>query len=349
MNRIGCDEFEVYEQAGTNWGTSNQAQPTNRFVQIMKFRDRKHQLAVQAAERTDAGAQQVIAEFCELVNFPYQQERGLFVVGFYTSATPVAPVRKGPGVEQAHDDTSTAAATGAAAAIFAATQDEVDAAATEESAESEFDEQLPAEDEPLDAASDEADAASDLAEAPVDEQGDDEDRGEQGGFVDETLDGPMPTMRIAGSDDDATEEVVAEADTTDETVCDENTVEGEVIEAELELPAHAEAPITHAPERSEADTALELEPAGESEGPFEELDLTSEGEAADLSHLPAAQTNGEPDLGAHDPDAEVPELNFDDDLTLDLASRLDEERDSLLSDNSPEHPSSANGHPGDKP
>jgi hypothetical protein len=79
--RLGCDHFEVYEQVGSNWSAS---EATGRFVQIMRFRDRKHQLAVQSAERDDPTAQAVIREFCELINFPYQQQQGLFAVGFYT-------------------------------------------------------------------------------------------------------------------------------------------------------------------------------------------------------------------------------------------------------------------------
>ena len=51
----------------------------------MRFRDREHQLAVQAAENSDRDAQLLIAEFCELINFPYQQEHGFFAVGFYTN------------------------------------------------------------------------------------------------------------------------------------------------------------------------------------------------------------------------------------------------------------------------
>jgi hypothetical protein len=81
LARIGCDHFEAYEQVGSNWSGDS----TGRFVQIMRFRDRKHQQAVQAAERTDPGAQALIKEFCELINFPYQQQQGLFAVGFYTS------------------------------------------------------------------------------------------------------------------------------------------------------------------------------------------------------------------------------------------------------------------------
>jgi hypothetical protein len=90
LSRIGCDHFEVYEQVGANWSNG---ETTGRFVQIMRFRDRKHQVAVQSAERTDPAAQQLIQEFCQLINFPYQQQQGLFAVGFYTSALPVAPAR----------------------------------------------------------------------------------------------------------------------------------------------------------------------------------------------------------------------------------------------------------------
>ena len=90
--RLGCDHFEVYEQVGANWSN---AESTGRYVQILRFSDRKHQLAVQSAERTDPTAQAVIAEFCELINFPYQQQQGLFAVGFYTSVLPIAPRRDG--------------------------------------------------------------------------------------------------------------------------------------------------------------------------------------------------------------------------------------------------------------
>jgi hypothetical protein len=90
LNRLGCDQFDVFEQVGANWGGG---ETTGRFVQMMRFRDRNHQLAVQSAEKGDAAAQQLIAEFCELINFPYQQQQGLFAVGFYQSVLPVAPAR----------------------------------------------------------------------------------------------------------------------------------------------------------------------------------------------------------------------------------------------------------------
>ena len=90
LGRLGCDTFEVYEQVGANWSNG---ETTGRYVQIMKFRDRKQQVAVQNAERTDPQAQALIAEFCELINVPYQQQQGLFAVGYYSSVLPVATQR----------------------------------------------------------------------------------------------------------------------------------------------------------------------------------------------------------------------------------------------------------------
>ncbi len=105
LARLGCEHFEVYEQVGANWGGG---ESTGRYVHIMRFRDRKHQLAVQAAERNDAPAQALITEFCELINFPYQQQQGLFAVGFYQSALPVASAR--PNVAPPLDDATLAPA-----------------------------------------------------------------------------------------------------------------------------------------------------------------------------------------------------------------------------------------------
>jgi hypothetical protein len=93
LHRLGCDQFEVYEQVGTNW-TSDQS--SGRYVQIMRFRDRKHQLAVQSAERDDSNALAVIAEFCELINFPYQQQQGLFAIGYYTAVFTSGKLLDGP-------------------------------------------------------------------------------------------------------------------------------------------------------------------------------------------------------------------------------------------------------------
>ncbi len=98
LARLGCDHFEVYEQVGSNWSGT---EATGRYVQIMRFRDRRHQQQVQAAERTDPQAQGVIREFCQLINFPYQQQQGLFAIGFYSSVLPAMPARTdaAPGAE----------------------------------------------------------------------------------------------------------------------------------------------------------------------------------------------------------------------------------------------------------
>jgi len=105
LARLGCDHFETYEQVGSIW---NSSESSGRFVQIMRFRDRKQQLAVQAAERSDPVAQQLIREFCELINFPYQQQQGLFAVGFYTSVLPNVSTRVAPGGEASTDAPSAA-------------------------------------------------------------------------------------------------------------------------------------------------------------------------------------------------------------------------------------------------
>jgi hypothetical protein len=90
--RLGCDHFEVFEQVGANW---NSADTSGRFVQIMRFRDRKHQMFVQAAERNDPTCQALLREFCELINVSYQQQQGLFAVGFYSSFLRMPPQPQG--------------------------------------------------------------------------------------------------------------------------------------------------------------------------------------------------------------------------------------------------------------
>ena len=93
LARLGCDHFEAYEQVGANWAGG---ESTGRFVQIMRFRDRKHQQQVQQAERTDPAAQTLIKEFCDLIEFPNQQQEGQFAVGFYSSVLAVTPLRIPP-------------------------------------------------------------------------------------------------------------------------------------------------------------------------------------------------------------------------------------------------------------
>lgn len=92
LMRIGCDHFEVYEQVGANW---TGGETSGRFVQMMRFRDRKHCQAVQQAERNDPAAQALVREFCQLINFDYQEQQGLFAHGYYQAT--IEPIRlKGP-------------------------------------------------------------------------------------------------------------------------------------------------------------------------------------------------------------------------------------------------------------
>src|SRR6188768_667180 len=100
LARLGCDHFECYEQVGADW---NANEATGRFVQIMRFRDRKQQQKVQGAERSDPAAQALIKEFCDMIYFPYQQQQGLFVVGFYSSVLAVAPSRV-PGLRGENEE-----------------------------------------------------------------------------------------------------------------------------------------------------------------------------------------------------------------------------------------------------
>jgi hypothetical protein len=128
LQRLGCDHFEVYEQVGPNWGSG---ETSGRFVQIMRFRDRKHQLAVQSAERADPGAQAILKEFCELINLPYQQQQGLFAVGYYTGFLRMTPSEQQAGVLTEEHAQAEGAASGEESAVAEGSSQ------TEESAEAE--------------------------------------------------------------------------------------------------------------------------------------------------------------------------------------------------------------------
>jgi hypothetical protein len=80
LTRLGCDQFDVYEQSAPDWPAGG---GTGRFVQMLRFRDRDHQLRVQAAERADREAQALVAEFCAIIDLPGQQQRGAYAAGFY--------------------------------------------------------------------------------------------------------------------------------------------------------------------------------------------------------------------------------------------------------------------------
>ena len=90
LQKLGCDNFEVYEQTGPNWTPGE----TGRCVQLMRFRDKKHQQHVQVAERSDPGAQAIIAELGEMLNMTVQQQQGFFAAGFYQT---VLQEREGEG------------------------------------------------------------------------------------------------------------------------------------------------------------------------------------------------------------------------------------------------------------
>ncbi|HEX8342137.1 MAG TPA: hypothetical protein VF624_14630 [Tepidisphaeraceae bacterium] len=94
LAKIGCDHFEVFEQVGANWAGG---ETSGRFVQLMKFRDRKHCQSVQQSERSDPAAQALVRDFCELINFPYQEQQGLFAHGYYNAVIePIKPRAAGP-------------------------------------------------------------------------------------------------------------------------------------------------------------------------------------------------------------------------------------------------------------
>ena len=97
FTRLGS-AFEVYEQVGPNFAGDG----GGRFVQIMRFRDRKHQQDVHERERGDAAAQTLIADFCRLVNLPYQQQQGLFATSFYSGVLH-EPVAGDAADEEAQD------------------------------------------------------------------------------------------------------------------------------------------------------------------------------------------------------------------------------------------------------
>ena len=84
MRRLGCATFGVWEELGPEWAEPEQG--PRRFVQMMGFRDRAHQRAVRAAEAADPEAQELIAAFCRLVDYPRQAAQGETRAGCYRHA-----------------------------------------------------------------------------------------------------------------------------------------------------------------------------------------------------------------------------------------------------------------------
>jgi hypothetical protein len=272
--RLGCDQFEAYEQMGPNWNT---AEATGRFVQIMRFRDRKHQRAVHAAEQTDPAAQQLINEFCELINLPYQQQQGLLAIGYYTAvpeasgakgrttvpaAEPPAAARKRPTTSAGFGFAGPAAGAAALSAVippFGTTEDEQDAA------------------DALDTRDGEDRAAEDLADEPLAEEPSAEEPLAEEGLAEELL-----------AEDPFAAEGGAAADLADETA------DAEVVDA---------APVGEAEPDADA-TAEALAAGGETSGDWAAIDPAATWQPADMSGEPTGEADplGEPNLpGEADP------------------------------------------------
>ena len=92
MLRIGCDQFEVFEEVGANWAAMKGGE---RFIQVMRFRDRQHHREIQEAEKSDPGVQQLISQFMELVDLPEQQVQGSFVMGYFSRVAGGAEMQGG--------------------------------------------------------------------------------------------------------------------------------------------------------------------------------------------------------------------------------------------------------------
>ena len=81
LMRLGCDHFEVYEQNRRQLEFGGQFRPVRPDHAFSGSK-----AAITSSERRahDPAAQALLKEFCELINLPYQQQQGLFAVGFYT-------------------------------------------------------------------------------------------------------------------------------------------------------------------------------------------------------------------------------------------------------------------------
>jgi hypothetical protein len=171
--RLGCDHFEVFEQVGPNW---NGADTTGRFVQIMRFRDRKHQMFVQAAERNDPTCQELLREFCELINVSYQQQQGLFAVGFYSSFLRMPPQPQGAAPAESttaqsdqgnHQDQADASGPTGVLSMSKPPEESAPGDAVAPAAEPRQEDEAPPQDAPADDSSDDRPNAIDLnAESP---------------------------------------------------------------------------------------------------------------------------------------------------------------------------------------
>jgi hypothetical protein len=244
LNRIGCDNFEVYEQVGSNWAAGKSP---GRYVQIMRFRDRKHQLAVQNAERSDPAAQELIAEFCELVNYPYQVQQNMFAVGFYNSVLPVAPVRVQPGTaEQLEAEGGIAPAAVAASAAAAAEvtpQEEIEAQIDPESSEAEIlaDQAAAEAESQAGQAADEQEVAAQIEEPASDQAQGETEEVLATVFDDEVDQGDTGEETLASEESFSSEEpVTSEEDSAPQELAAEESPNGEEHHAPAQGQEHAE-------------------------------------------------------------------------------------------------------------
>lgn len=290
--RLGCDDFEVFEQMGPNWKA---ADATGRFVQLMRFRDRKHQRQVHAAEQSDPQAQQLINEFCDLINLPYQQQQGLLAIGYYQSVVEV-PAASGRGrgaaaqAAQAEADESPEPMMGFGG--FGLTG--APAAPAVPPAMNRMPLEAEAEETPAEDLHEEAVAEADVEEAPAEEVLGEEVLAEEiapeESLSDEALaEEPAPSHAEAAPEASAVAEPAAEAPAESEDVFDLDFLAAE-LEPTGEQPAAPEAAISldadiHAEPANEAapvqEEAVAHEPVISHEPEQQELSLDLEPPAAD--------------------------------------------------------------------
>ena len=92
LAKLGCGHFEVYEQVSQNWSGQDSG---GRYVQIIcASATAGISSKCRRPSASDPVAQALIQEFCELINFPFQQQQGLFAVGFYNSVLPAISLRE---------------------------------------------------------------------------------------------------------------------------------------------------------------------------------------------------------------------------------------------------------------
>jgi len=83
FSKLGAS-FEVYQQVSADFSDTSGGS-TLRFVQIMKFKDLAHLEKVRQAELADPACRQLVADFCDLVDYAAQLGSGSYLPGYYAS------------------------------------------------------------------------------------------------------------------------------------------------------------------------------------------------------------------------------------------------------------------------